>query len=91
MMGPNCFILSNNHKCDRLDIPMAKQGNLPHKQTIIGSDVWIGRDVKMTPGRRISDGSIIAMGCILSKDFPPYSVVGGIPCKIIKSRIKTEE
>ena len=53
---------------------------------IIGNDVWIGRDVHMTPGRTIADGSIIAMASVLTKDFPPYSVVGGNPAKLIKSR-----
>lgn len=40
----------------------------------------------MTPGRTISDGTIIAMAAVLTKDFPPYSIVGGNPAKIIKSR-----
>ena len=53
---------------------------------VIGNDVWIGRDVHMTPGRTIADGSIIAMASVLTKDFPPYSVVGGNPAKLIKSR-----
>ena len=53
---------------------------------IIGNDVWIGRDVHMTPGRTIADVSIIAMASVLTKDFPPYSVVGGNPAKLIKSR-----
>ena len=57
-----------------------------HYQIIIGNDVWIGRDVHMTPGRTIADGSIIAMCAVLTKDFPPYSVVGGNPAKLIKSR-----
>lgn len=56
------------------------------KTTQIGNDVWIGRDVHMTPGRTIADGSIIAMASVLTKDFPPYSVVGGNPAKLIKSR-----
>ena len=56
------------------------------KITRIGHDVWIGRDVHMTPSRTISDGSVIAMIAVLTKDFPPYSVVGGNPAKLIKSR-----
>lgn len=56
------------------------------KITRIGNDVWIGRDVHMTPDRTISDGTIIAMAAVLTKDFPPYSIVGGNSAKIIKSR-----
>lgn len=86
MMAPNCFILPLNHTFDRLDIPMREQGATEHKQTVIGDDVWIGRDVIMTPGRIIKRGSIIAAGCVLCKDFPEYSIVGGNPSRLIRSR-----
>ena len=87
MMGPNCFILDVNHKVSDVDTPMCFQGHVPKKITRIGNDVWIGRDVHMTPGRTIADGSIIAMGAVLTKDFPPYSIVGGNPAKFIKKRV----
>ena len=87
MMGPNCFILSINHETSRTDIPMRLQGNTFPKQTIIEDDVWIGRNVTMTPGRYISKGSIVAACCMLTKDFPEYSIIGGNPSKLIRSRI----
>lgn len=86
MMGPNCYILANNHKIERLDIPMIKQGNEAPRQTIIEDDCWIGRNVTMTPGRHISQGSVIGACCVLTKDFPEYSIVGGNPSKLIRSR-----
>lgn len=86
MMGPNCHILNINHNFSRTDIPMREQGSSDKKQTIIEDDVWIGRDVIFTPGRIIKKGSIIAAGCVLCKDFPEYSIVGGNPAKFIKSR-----
>ena len=86
MMGPNCFILDINHSTIDTEKPMCMQGMVEKKITRIGNDVWIGRDVKMTPGRTIADGTIVAMAAVLTKDFPPYSVVGGNPAKLIKSR-----
>ena len=68
---------------------MIKQGFTEHEPTIIGNDVWIRRDVIMSSGRHISNGSIIGMRCVLTKDFPEYSVIGGSPCRLLKSRIKT--
>lgn len=91
MMGPNCVILSQNHKFDNTEIPMIKQGYNISPPTIIENDVWIGRNVIMTPGRHIKEGSIIAAGCVLCKDFPAYSIIGGNPSKIIKSRINNNE
>lgn len=87
MMGPNCFVLLQNHKTERTDIPMIQQGMTEPKQTIIEDDVWIGRDVLITPGRYIKKGSIIAGACVLCKNFPEYSVVGGNPSRLIKSRL----
>ena len=86
MMGPNCYILGRNHAFGRTDIPMIEQGLAESKQTIIGDDVWIGRDVLMTPGRTIKQGTIIAGGTVLCKDFDEYSIVGGNPSRLIKKR-----
>ena len=86
MMGPNCYILGSNHSFDRTDIPMMKQGFTIKKQTIIGDDVWIGRNVTMTSGRVIKEGSIIGACCVLTKDFPEYSIIGGNPSRLIRSR-----
>ena len=90
MMGPNCRILSANHHFSNTNIPMRLQGFEQPKRTVIEDDVWIGRDVMMTPGRVIQKGSIIGMGTVLTKDFPEYSVVGGNPSRFIKSRKTTE-
>lgn len=86
MMGPNCFILNRNHNFDRVDLPIIEQGYGEAKQTVIGSDVWIGRDVTFTPGRTVGDGTVIGAGTLLCKDFPAYSIVGGNPARLIRSR-----
>lgn len=87
MMAPRVFILDSNHKFDNIDIPMRVQGVEGASPAIIEDDVWIGRQVLMTPGRHIKKGSIIAAGAVLTKDFPEYSIVGGNPSKLIRSRI----
>ena len=91
MMGPNCFVISINHKFDRLDIPMCEQGYIKAKPLIIEDDCWIGRDVFITGGRIIHKGSIIAGSSVLTKDFPEYSIVGGNPAKLIKSRLELQK
>lgn len=88
MMGPNCCILNSNHVFDRIDIPMIEQGSEIGKRIVIEDDVWIGQNVMITAGRYIARGTIIGAGCLLCKDFPEYSIVGGNPSKLIRSRIK---
>ena len=58
---------------------------------IIGNDVWIGSNVIIKGGIKIGDGAIIAMGAVVTKDVPPYAVVGGVPAQVIKYRFKEEE
>ncbi len=78
MMGPNFRCFTSNHKFERTDIPMNKQGTTPHEQLQIGSDVWIGYDVLLLPGGYIADGCVVAARSIVTKRLPEYSVVGGV-------------
>ena len=56
----------------------------------IGNDVWIGVSSIIMDGVSIGDGAIIAAGSIVTKDVPPYSIVGGTPAKVIKYRFDNE-
>lgn len=58
---------------------------------IVGNDVWIGTNVIMKGGVTIGDGAIIAMGSVVTKDVPPYAIVGGVPAKVIKYRFSEEQ
>lgn len=57
---------------------------------VIGNDVWIGARATILEGVTIGDGAVVAAGAIVTKDVPPYSVVGGVPAKIIKYRFDEE-
>lgn len=53
---------------------------------IIGNDVWIGARAMILDGVCIGDGAIVAAGAVVTKDVPPYAIVGGVPAKVIKYR-----
>jgi len=57
-----------------------------NRRTIIGSDVWIGHGAKILSGISVNHGAVIAAGAVVTKDVPPYAIVGGIPAKIIRFR-----
>tara|TARA_B110000114_G_scaffold100058_1_gene105363 strand:- start:2617 stop:3255 length:639 start_codon:yes stop_codon:yes gene_type:complete len=58
------------------------------KETFIGHDVWIGVNTIILAGVNIGTGAVIAAGSVVTKDVLPYSIVGGIPAKIIRSRFE---
>lgn len=60
---------------------------LTKNYTRIGSDVWIGRNSIILPGIHVGDGAIIAAGSVVTKDVPPYAIVGGNPAQLIKWRV----
>lgn len=87
MMGEEVLILGGAHICDRLDVPMGLQGNLPLSYLEICDDVWIGsRLTILAKVKRIGKGSIIGAGSVVTKSVPDYAIVAGNPAKIIKWR-----
>lgn len=68
-------------------ISFADQSYFPEYGNIdIGNDVWVGDNVIIVNDVTIGDGSIIAAGSVVTKDVPPYAIVGGVPARIIKYR-----
>lgn len=56
------------------------------KETIIGNDVWIGHNAIIVGGVTIGNGAIIAAGSVVTKNIDPYTIVGGVPAKVINKR-----
>jgi len=61
------------------------------KQTIIGHDVWIGERAIILDGVTIGTGAVIAAGAVVTKNVEPYSIVGGVPAKALKTRFASAE
>lgn len=56
-------------------------------KVVIGNDVWIGHGVTVLPKVHVGDGAILAAGAVVTKDVPPYTIVGGVPAKRIRDRL----
>lgn len=58
---------------------------------VIGNDVWIGAHVLLIGGVVIGDGAVVLAGAVVTKDVPPYAVVGGVPAKVVDWRFSPEQ
>lgn len=61
------------------------------KSVVLGNDVWVGANALILGGVTVGHGAVIAAGAVVTKDVPDYSVVGGVPAKVIKYRFTAEE
>lgn len=100
IFGPNPTIITGDHRIDIkgkyiidvTDKEKFEEGvNRYDLPVIIEDDVWCGANVTILKGVTIGRGSVIAAGAVVTKSCPPYSVIGGVPAKIIKFRFSVED
>lgn len=90
LTGRRCLITDNSHggmTLEELAIAPIDRNVKSKGPIIIGNNVWIGERVCILPGVHVGDGAVIAANAVVTKDVPPYIVVGGVPAKIIKQAI----
>ncbi len=98
-IGPGVtFLVGADHRMDHISTYPFKTKILNEKNEaiskgniVIDDDVWIGYGATILSGVHISQGAVIAAGAVVDKDVPPYSVVGGVPAKVIKYRFDRNE
>ncbi len=82
--------LSEEEWYEWIRIQREREWAAPKCQIMIGHDVWIGRGCTIMGGVRIGNGACVAAGSLVTKDVPPYALVGGVPAKVIRYRFPEE-
>lgn len=85
LIGYNSVISSANHNIPANYGRIFGSGHTKQK-VMIGKDVWVGANCVITAGVTIGDGAVIAAGSVVTKDVEPFSIVGGVPNRLIKKR-----
>ncbi|XWK88878.1 MAG: acyltransferase [Phormidium sp.] len=85
LIGPQVTIVPANYGLKERDIPFREQPSTK-KGIKIGENVWIGAGVTIVDGCVIGNGCIIGAGAVVTKNVEPYSIVGGVPAKLIAVR-----
>lgn len=83
--GPYVTFHSQEHITDNLFTTIRSQGTR-EAEIVIEDDVWVGARVTFLAGARVRRGTIVAAGSVVRGEFPPYSVIGGVPAKVLKQR-----
>lgn len=84
-IAPNVVIVGQNHNFSDKSQIIKAQGS-SSKGIVIHDDVWIGANATILDGVTIGEGAIVAAGAVVTKDVEPYSIVGGVPAKLLKTR-----
>lgn len=88
-IGPNVCIYDHDHNLKRLldksEPPIVSEA------VIIEENVWIAANATILKGVTIGEGSVVAAGAVVTKSCPPYSIIGGVPAKLIKRRFTDSE
>ena len=93
---PRPTIVTGDHRTNLIGkyiIDVTTEEKLPENDlpVVIEDDVWCGANVTILKGVTIGRGSIVAAGAVVTQSFPPYSVIGGVPAKLLKMRFTPEE
>ncbi len=87
IMGQYISFHAQSHVHADTNRPIREQGTEAQGITV-ESDVWVGAKATFLDGAHVRHGSIVAAGAVVRGEFPPYSIIGGVPAKILKSRLE---
>ena len=85
MIAQAVTIRDTDHEFKSLSVPMKHQG-ITTSPVTIEDDVWVSHGAVILQGVTVGTGSIIAAGAVVTKDVAPFSIVGGVPAKVIGTR-----
>ena len=85
MLGPRVSIYAEDHVFDNAELTIKEQG-VKKQFVLIEDDCWIASNVVILSGVTIGKGSVVAAGAVVTESIEPYSIVGGVPAKLIKKR-----
>ena len=96
IFGPNPTIITGDHRIDivgKFLMDVTDDEKLPENDApvVIEDGVWCGANVTILKGVTIGRDSIVAAGSVVTKSFPPYSIIGGVPAKLIRQRFTKEQ
>lgn len=91
LLGPDVMILSGSHAIENVGVPINVSREGINGSCVIEDDVWIGARVILIGELTIGEGSVIAAGAVVTRNVPPYTIAGGVPCRPIRRRFTDDQ
>lgn len=96
IFGPKPTIITGDHRMDIIgkyimDVTDAEKTSEHDAPVTIEDDVWCGANITILKGVTIGRGCVVAAGAVITKSCPPYSIIGGVPAKVLRYRFTVEE
>lgn len=95
MFGPRVTVITGGHRMNMVgrymtSVTDAEKEPEDDRDIVFEGDNWIGANVTVLRGVRVGEGAVIAAGAVVTRDVPPYAIVGGVPARVIKMRFDEE-
>ncbi len=90
IMGPRVSFHAENHRFENTSIPIRLQGET-RQGIIVENDCWIGAGAIILDGVHIGEGCVVAAGSVVTQNIPPYTIVAGVPARVIKYRTEVKD
>jgi len=91
MVSTDCRIIGADHLTDQIGTPTRLAFAHERRPTVIEADVWIGMRVTIMEGVRLGTGCVVGTGAVVTRDVAPYTMVAGMPARVLRPRFTEEE
>lgn len=96
MFGPRVTVITGGHRMNLVgrymtSVTEAEKEAGDDRDIIFKGDNWIGANATVLRGVTVGEGAVIAAGAVVTKDVPPYAIVGGVPARVLKMRFTEDE